>query len=92
MDVFEFAYGSTEGERIIDSQYATTSLYTNDEGTEMMFGMNFADGRIKGYEERFGGGDKAYFVMCMRGNTDYGVNDFVDNGDGTITDNATGLM
>ena len=42
LDVFEFAYGSTEGERIIDSQYATTSLYTNDEGTEMMFGVNFA--------------------------------------------------
>ena len=28
----------------------------------------------------------------MRGNPDYGVNDFVDNGNGTITDNATGLM
>ena len=89
---FDFAYGSTQGERIIDSQYATTSLYTNDEGTEMMFGVNFADGRIKGYEEEFRGGDKTYFVMCMRGNTDYGENDFVDNGDGTITDNATGLM
>jgi Protein of unknown function (DUF1566) len=91
-DSFDFAYGSSEGERIIDSQYATTSLYTNDEGTEMMFGVNFADGRIKGYEEEFRGGDKTYFVMCMRGNTDYGENDFVDNGDGTIADNATGLM
>jgi hypothetical protein len=28
----------------------------------------------------------------MRGNTEYGVNEFVDNSDGTITDNATGLM
>ncbi len=28
----------------------------------------------------------------MRGNPGYGVNDFVDNGDGTITDDATGLM
>lgn len=91
-DVFDFAYGSSEGERIIDSQYATTSLYTNDEGTEMMFGVNFADGRIKGYEEQFRNGDKTYFVMCMRGNTTYGENDFVDNGDGTITDNATDLM
>ncbi|MCA9909455.1 MAG: DUF1566 domain-containing protein, partial [Anaerolineae bacterium] len=27
-----------------------------------------------------------------RGNTAYGINDFVDNGDGTITDQATGLM
>lgn len=91
-EVFDFAYGSTEGERIIDSQYATTSLYVNDEGTEMMFGVNFADGRIKGYEEVFAGGDKTYFVLCMRGNTDYGQNDFVANDDGTITDNSTNLM
>ncbi len=90
-NVFDFAYG-TGSERIIDSQYATTSLYTNDEGTELMFGVNFADGRIKGYEEVFAGGDKTYFVMCMRGNTAYGTNDFADNGDGTITDDATGLM
>ena len=91
-EAFEFAYGSTEDERIIDSQYATTSLYTNDEGTEMMFGVNFADGRIKGYEEEFAGGAKTYFVMCMRGGSEYGANDFVDNGDGTVTDSATGLM
>ena len=32
------------------------------------------------------------FVRYVRGNLDYGVNDFVDNGDGTITDTATGLM
>jgi hypothetical protein len=30
-------------------------------------------------------------VRAVRGNT-YGLNDFVDNGDSTITDNATGLM
>lgn len=90
--VFGFAYGSTVGERIIDSQYATTSKYVNDEGTEMMFGVNFADGRIKGYTEAFFNGDKTYFVMCMRGNTDYAVNNFTDNTDNTITDNATGLM
>ena len=28
----------------------------------------------------------------VRGNADYGVNAFVDNGDGTVTDAATGLM
>ena len=32
------------------------------------------------------------FVRAVRGNTSYGTNDFVDNNDGTITDNATGLM
>jgi hypothetical protein len=31
------------------------------------------------------------YVRPVRGNT-YGVNDFVDNGDGTVTDRATGLM
>ena len=32
------------------------------------------------------------FVRAVRGNTAYGINDFVDNNDGTVTDNATGLM
>lgn len=31
------------------------------------------------------------YVRAVRGDT-YGLNDFEDNGDGTITDNATGLM
>lgn len=30
-------------------------------------------------------------VLCVRGNPRYGQNDFVDNGDGTVTDRATGL-
>ena len=32
------------------------------------------------------------FVRAVRGTTSYGTNDFIDNGNGTITDNATGLM
>lgn len=32
------------------------------------------------------------FLRAVRGNTSYGVNDFVDNGDNTVTDKATGLM
>lgn len=44
---FDFAYGDTSAaERIIDSQWATTSLYV---AGDLMFGVNFADGRIKGY-------------------------------------------
>ena len=35
---------------------------------------------------------KLFFVLYVRGNPDYGVNDYIDNGDGTITDAATGLM
>ena len=92
-DFFDFAYGDTDaGERIIDSQWATSDLYAGN--TNMLFGVNFADGRIKGYglTMPFGGGEKTFFTVCVRGNTSYGINDFVDNGDGTVTDNATGLM
>ena len=32
------------------------------------------------------------FVRAVRGNTTYGINEFIDNGDATVTDNATGLM
>jgi len=34
----------------------------------------------------------ARFVRAVRGTTTYGKNAFVDNGDGTVTDIATGLM
>ncbi len=93
---FDFEYGDeAAGERIIDSQWATSSLYTSTtmNGAETMFGVNFADGRIKGYPTSANGpgGTKTYFVIYVRGNPAYGVNDFVDNGDGTVSDLATGL-
>jgi hypothetical protein len=91
-DFFDFAYGDTDaGERIIDSQFATTSMYVDG---QLLFGVNFADGRIKGYglQMPFGPSEKTFFVMYVRGNTEYGINAFVDNGDSTILDNATGLM
>ncbi len=31
-------------------------------------------------------GDKTFFVQCVRGNTEYGINLFGDNGDGTVTE------
>ncbi len=90
-DFFGFAYGDTDGgERIIDSQYASSNLYVGN--TSMLFGVNFADGRIKGYGLTLFGSDKTFFTICVRGATSYGVNEFVDNGDGTVTDDATGLM
>jgi PKD repeat protein len=88
---FGFAYGFTSsGERIIDSQYASSTLYVGD--ASMLFGVNFADGRIKGYGLTLGGSDKKFCVQLVRGNTSYGLNNFTDNGDGTVTDSATGLM
>ena len=93
---FEFAYGDTRaGERIIDSQYASSTLYVGKSvrGFGKLFGVNFADGRIKGYDLQMPGGgmEKTFFVLCVRGNPAYGKNDFHDNRDGTITDRATGL-
>jgi hypothetical protein len=93
---FRFAYGQVSaGERIIDSQYASSNLYVGpNQGSEggKLFGVNFADGRIKGYGLHVGAVDKTFFVQCVRGNPSYGINNFADNGDGTITDRATGLM
>lgn len=92
---FEFAYGDTSAnERIIDSQYVTTTLYNSTTmlGDETLFGVNFADGRIKGYGLELFGRDKTFCVLLVRGNEDYGINNYVDNNDGTISDLATGLM
>ncbi|MCP4664185.1 MAG: DUF1566 domain-containing protein [bacterium] len=87
-DYFEFAYGDqSANQRIIDSQWATTSVYVSNEQGNNLFGVNFADGRIKSYGVNMG-----FYTICVRGNTAYSVNDLVDNGDGTITDQATGLM
>lgn len=86
---FDFAYGDTaRGERIIDMQYASSTLYVSTTmlGNATMFGVNFADGRIKGYSA-----DAKFAVRLVRGSV-YGTNDFVDNGNSTISDRATGLM
>lgn len=94
--IFNFTYGKAEdGDRIIDSQFATSTKYvsTTMKGAETLFGVNFADGRIKGYglQSPRGRGEKTFYVLYVRGDTGYGINKFNDNGDGTITDEATGL-
>ncbi|WP_372808895.1 DUF1566 domain-containing protein [Pontiella sp.] len=90
-DVFDFAYGDTDNdERIIDAQYGSTALYVD--GEDKLFGVNFADGRIKGYELEFYGSDKTFSAMFCRGNEMYGVNDFEPVGAEIVIDNATGLM
>jgi hypothetical protein len=93
--VFNFQYGDArKGERIIDAQFATSTLYvsTTMGGNKTMFGVNFADGRIKGYPAgKIHGRYKGYYVLYVRSNPAYGINQFQDNKDGTITDKATGL-
>jgi len=93
---FNFGYGDTgTGERIIDAQFASNTLYvsnTANDGGQTLFGVNFADGRIKGYGLSLMGQDKTFYVYCTRGSDSYGRNDFAANDDGTVTDNASGLM
>ncbi len=89
-DYFDFGYGDTaSGERVIDVQFATSTLYvsTTMNGAETMFGVNLADGRIKGYPTQ----RKTYYLFLVRGDSGYGENDFNDNGNITITDRATRL-
>jgi hypothetical protein len=62
------------------------------QGNETVFGVNFADGRIKGYPKTIGPNPMGMFARYVRGNTAYGINNYSDNGDGTITDEATELM
>ena len=93
-DFFAFVWGREQmGERLIDAQYwsATEYLGKTMSGNATVFGVNFADGRIKGYGKVSPRGEMTEFVRYVRGNTKYGVNDFADNGDGTVTDRATGL-
>jgi hypothetical protein len=92
---FDFAYG-TNGERVIDSQYLSTTVYSGKVmgKDQALFGVNFADGRIKGYPitQPRTQQENQFTVRLVRGNTDYGINDFKDNGNETISDLATQLM
>lgn len=100
---FDIGYGDTNaGERIIDGQYATTTVNVSnvtsgitESSAEAFFGVNFVDGHVKSYETDItvnGVNTATYYVRCVRDNTSYGTNSFVNNNDTTISDTATGLM
>jgi hypothetical protein len=96
---FGFTYGSGIGrERIIDCQDWSSTVYvsTTMKSDTTVFGVNFADGRIKGYPkyEPWSRGKTPHllYVRYVRNNSQYGKNLFQDNTDGTITDRATKLM
>ena len=95
---FKFGYGDlAAGDRIIDGNFVSSTKSiskTCGEQVDAVFGVNFADGRIKGYPIIFPGKltTNVFYVRYVRGNTEYGINKFVDNGNRTISDKATGLM
>ena len=64
-------------------------IHGNTPGAELAFGVNFGTGHIKAYNISAG---PKHSVRFVRGNLAYGVNLFQNNGDGTISDLATGLM
>lgn len=87
---------AARNEREIDAQTWSSTVYQGKTmgRDETIFGVNFVDGRIKGYPKfnpRSGAPNTMYFRL-VRGNPDYGRNSFLDNHDGTVSDLATGLM
>ena len=74
-----------------DEQYwASYYVGTTHGGQASAFGVNAATGHIKAYPAEVSG-QFGNYVRVVRGDV-YGENNFVDNGDGTVTDLATGLM
>jgi len=95
---FKFGYGDVSaGDRIIDGNFVSSTLSVSKIcglQADAVFGVNFADGRIKGYPIIFPGIGTINHFYCryVRGNANYGINSYTDNGNGTISDYATGLM
>ena len=92
---FGFKYGDTSaGEQVRDAHYCSATEYvdTTMHGYHTVFGVNFATGRIEGVPPKNKSGDKLFAVKYVRGNTQYGKNTLVDNKDGSVSDNATGLV
>lgn len=98
-DYFNQPLGDPDlGEREIDAQTWSSTQYKGltMNGDSTVFGVNFVDGRIKGYPKYQPGSNntipRSMYFRMVRGNPAYGINDFKDNNDGTISDFATGLM
>lgn len=93
---FEIVFGDATGARVIDGQDYSATIYVSSvfNGMKADFGVNFIDGRIKGYGfDTFSKGEQGYkYVRYVRGSVNYGINNFKDNNDGTIHDLATGLV
>lgn len=77
-----------------DEQYWSSTYYvgvTLHGGSAAAFGVNHGTGHIKAYPADGTGAVGGNYVRAVRGPV-YGINELVSNGDGTISDWATGLM
>ncbi len=83
-DVFDIAGNSVSKDEQFWTEYYVGLTHG---GNVSAFGVNHGTGHIKSYPVD----GRGNYVRLVRGET-YGINDFVDNGDGTVTDLATGLM
>ncbi|GIQ84603.1 protein of unknown function DUF1566 [Kipferlia bialata] len=78
-------------------QYWSDQFYnagTTHGGQDSAFGVNHGTGHIKAYPDGSDGGDIAWkYCRCVRGNGDYGVNDFtLDPSASTVSDASTNIM
>ena len=101
-DVFDLAEPDTsvlKGDRFASTHHTSmmgqtwsSTLYSGQHygrpGVEAAFFYNFLDGHIKQAPTR---GRNGLFYRCVSG-SEWGANDFVDNGNGTVTDRAMGLV
>lgn len=86
-DYFELA----SSEVTKDEQFWSSNLYvgvTVERQDNAAFGVNHVTGHIKTYSANASGPVGGKYVH----GDDYGVNEYIENGDGTITDNSTDLM
>jgi hypothetical protein len=96
MKAYTGSYWTSTVEDIWDDQGLESGDFNY---AEKNYGFNWADGHLKSYADGYNvDGTSSDFsipagVRAVRGEEGvYGVNDFQDNGDNTVSDNATGLM
>jgi hypothetical protein len=106
-DYFDFEYDKLlfAGQYWSSTVYVKEGVqnYEDHGSIQGAFGFNFADGHIKSYEtgyyfdgtpisESDGIMIPGCYVRAVRGDTDLYDMEYVDNGDGTVTDKSTSLM
>jgi len=87
-------FSLASGQVTKDEQYWSSDYYvgeTVEGGSYAAMGVNHVTGHIKAYAAEATGPIGGKYVRAVRGDN-YGINQFIDNGDGTISDEASGLM